>query len=291
LQNVPEERLTKNQRREQARELARKERERAQRRDRLMKILVPVVVVVVLLVAGGIVAAVVINQPKPAPIAANGPKNMIGDGIVLTGQGGKIVATRTPALKKGQSPSPIPTDTASGAPIHITTYVDWACPVCKAFEEANSTYISGLVKSGQAVLQVMPVAIVDRSYQSSRYASRANNAAACVANYDPDSFLTVQKQFYDDQPAEGSTGLSNGQIVDLVKKAGLNDDKVTSCINGESFKNFVLAATQRATSDPTLVAPGAQSFGTPTVVVNGQLYGAQDYSSTTEFPAFVKSVS
>jgi protein-disulfide isomerase len=285
---VPDERLTKNQRREQARELARKEREKAQRRERLLKILVPVVVAVVLIGAGTGVAVAIASQPKPAPISANGPKNMIGDGIVLTGENGKIVAARSAGLKKGQSPSPIPTDSSAGAPIHITTYVDWACPVCKSFEETNATYISSLVKSGKAVLQVMPVAIVDRSYQSSRYASRANNAAACVANYDPDSFLTVQKKFYDKQPAEGTTGLTNGQIVALVQQAGLNDDKVTSCINGESFKDWVAAATQRATTDPTL--QGTQGFGTPTVFVNGQQYTSITADNAT-FKAFVESAS
>jgi protein-disulfide isomerase len=286
---VPEERLNKNQRREQARELARKEREKAQRRARLTKILVPIVVAVVLIAVGTGVGVAIALQPKPAPASANGPKNMIGDGIVLTGQDGKIVATRSAGLKKGETPSPVPTDTAAGAPVHITTYVDWACPVCQAFEESNSSYISGLVSSGKAVLQVMPVAIVDGSYQSSRYASRANNAAACVANYDPDSFLKVQKQFYDDQPPEQSNGLSNGKIAGLVKKAGLNDDKVTACINGESFKNWVAAATARATSDPTL--QGAQGFGTPTVFVNGQRYSPSDISSAAEFKTFVESVS
>lgn len=285
---MPEERLTKNQKREQARELARKEREKAQRRERLLKILIPVVVVVVLIGAGTGIGVAIALQPKPAPASANGPKNMIGDGITLTGQDGRIVATRTAALKKGQSPSPIPTDTASGAPIHITTYIDWACPYCQQFEETNSSYISGLVSSGKAVLQVMPVAIVDRSYQSSRYSSRANNAAACVANYDPDSFLTVQKKFYDKQPAEGSTGLTNGQIADLVTQAGVDDGKVTSCINGESFKSFVAAATQRALNDPTL--QGTQGFGTPTVIVNGQRYTG-GYTSNADFTSFVESVS
>jgi len=285
---VPEERLTKNQRREQARELARKEREKAQRRDRLRKILIPVIVVVVLVAAAGITTAVIINQPKPAPVSANGPKNMIGDGIVLSGKGGKIVATRSAGIKKGDSPSPIPTDTSAGAPVHITTYVDWACPVCKTFEETNSAYITDLVKSGKAVLQVMPVAIVDRSYQTSRYSSRANNAAACVANYDPDDFLTVQKAFYDNQPQEGTTGLTNTQIVNLVKKAGLDDPKVTSCINGESFKKWVSAATTRAVNDPTL--QGSQGFGTPTVFVNGKQYTTVTADNAT-FTAFVESAS
>jgi protein-disulfide isomerase len=286
---VPEDRLSKNQRREQARELARKEREKAKRRERLMKILIPVIVVVVLVGVGTGVGVAIATAPKPAPVAANGPKNMISDGIILTGDGSKISATATAGLKKGETPSPAPTPTTAGAPAHITTYVDWACPVCQAFEETNSSYIQDQVKSGKAVLQVMPVAIVDANYQSSRYASRANNAAACIANYDPDSFLTVQKQFYDDQPAEGSTGLTNKQINAEIKKAGVNDDKVTSCVDGESFKNWVAAATSRATSDPTLANPSSGSFGTPTVFVNGQRYTGQ-VNDAAAFKAFVASV-
>ena len=284
---MPEERLTKNQRREQARELARKEREKAQRRERLTKILVPVIVVVALIAVAVTTTVIIVNQPKPAPIAANGPKNMISDGIVFTGQNGTIVATKTAALTKGETPTPVPTDTSAGAPIHITTYIDWACPYCKAFEQANSAYIQKLVESGAAVLQVMPVAIVDKDYLSSRYASRAANAAACVANDDPDQFLAVQSAFYDDQPPGGTDGFSNLQIVALVQKAGVDDGDVSACINGESFKNWVAAATQRAVNDPTL--QGSQGFGTPTVFVNGKRYNPSDISSAAEFQAFVES--
>jgi len=285
---VPEERLTKNQRREQARELARKEREKAQRRDRLIKILIPVIVVVVVLAAAGITTAVILNQPKPAPISANGPKNMIGDGIVLTGKDGKIAATRSAGLKKGETPQPIPTDSSAGAPVHITTYIDWGCPYCQQFEETNSSYISGLVSSGKAVLQIMPVAIVDKDYPGTRYASRAANAAACVANYDPDKFLDVQKVFYDNQPAGQTKALTNTQIANLVKKGGVDDGKVTSCINGESFKNWVSAATQRALADTSI--QGAQGFGTPTIIVDGQFYTGS-FTDAAAFKKFVESQS
>jgi protein-disulfide isomerase len=290
LQIVPDERLTKNQRRDQARELARKEREKAQRRDRLTKILVPVIVVVVLVAVAVTTTLVIVNQPKPAPVAANGPANMISDGIVFTGQGGKAVVTTTAALKKGETPTPAPTATAATDPVHITTYVDWACPVCKSFEEANFSQIQDLVTSGKAVLEVKPVAIVDRAYTGDRFASRMNNAAACVANYDPDSFLAVEKAAYDNQPAEGSVGLSNKQIVDVVHKGGLNDSKVDACIQGESFKNWITATTQRAENDPTLVAPGSQGFGTPTIIVGSQLYSGS-FSDPTVFKAFFDQVA
>ncbi|MGN6324699.1 DsbA family protein [Pseudolysinimonas sp.] len=292
---MPEERLTKNQRREQARELARKEREKAQRRDRLMKILVPVIVVVVLLVAGGITAAVIIAQPKPAPVAANGPKNMISDGIVFTGQNGTITPTQTAGLKKGQDPVPAETP-SSGSPVHITTYVDLSCPVCKSFEETNSAQIQDMVKAGKAVLEVKPVAILNNSYQGSQYSQRVNTAMACVANYEPDSVLPVMKQLYADQPDEQTTsGFTNNQIVSELKKAGVDDQKITSCVLGQSFTKWVTAATDRATGDRSLVQPGSQGFGTPTIVINGQLLSgnafSQSLTSASAFKAILDSAA
>ena len=284
---MPEDRLSKNQRREQARELARQEREKAKRRERLVKVLVPSGVGVVIVAIAIIVVLVIVNMPKPAPISANGPKNMISNGILFTGKDGKAVPTETAALKKGQDPTPAPTASAAGDPVHITTYVDWACPVCKSFEEANFDQIQDMVTSGKAVLEIKPVAIVDRAYTGDRYASRINNAAACIANYDPDSFLKIEKAVYDKQPAEGSAGLSNNQIIRLMHDSGLDDPKVDACIRGESFKNWVKSTTQRASTDPTLQGP--QGFGTPTIVVGDQLYSGS-FTDPTVFKAFVDKV-
>jgi protein-disulfide isomerase len=292
---VPDERLTKNQRREQARELAKKEREKAQRRDRLMKILVPVIVVVLLLAAGGITWGVIAAQPKAAAPVASGPKNMISDSLVFTGQGGAITATKTAGLKKGQDPVPVETP-SSGSPVHITTYVDLSCPVCKSFEETNSAQIQDMVKAGKAVLEVKPVAILNNSYQGSQYSQRVNTALACVANYDPDQVLAVMKQLYADQPDETTTrGFTNNQIVSELKKAGVDDAKVTSCVLGQSFSKWVTAATDRATSDASLVQPGTQGFGTPTIVINGQLLSgdafSQSLTSASAFKAILDSAA
>jgi protein-disulfide isomerase len=212
---------------------------------------------------------------------------MISDGIVFTGKDGKAVPTLTPGIKKGDDPQPATTSTGAGDPVHITTYVDWACPVCKSFEETNFSQIQDMVKAGTAVLEVKPVSIVNRSYTGERYADRINNAAACVANYDPDSFLAVEKAVYDNQPAEGTAGLSNSQIISQIHKAGLDDPKVDACIRGESFKKWVSATTARATGDPSLIQPGSQGFGTPTILLNGKLLSGSDFTqSMTDASAF-----
>jgi hypothetical protein len=77
---------------------------------------------------------------------------------------------------------------------------------------------------------------------------------------------------YAQQPEEGTTGLSDQQIIDVVHSAGLEDEDVDACIDDESFGPWVSAATARATQNPDLIAPGAQGLSTPTVVVNGELW-------------------
>jgi 2-hydroxychromene-2-carboxylate isomerase len=52
----------------------------------------------------------------------------------------------------------------------------------------------------------------------------------------------------------------------------VSSDTVAKCIDEEHFSNWVTAATNRATSDASLVNPAQGSFGTPTVLVDGKLW-------------------
>jgi len=267
---VPEERQTKNQRREAAREAARLEREKQKQRDRLRRWLIPTVsTVAILAIAAAIVWAFVSNQPAAQSVA--GPRNMISDGILFTADdSGAVVPVETGAIPP--SGTPTPTDQGDDGLAHIVTYVDFSCPACKSFEEAYSTSIQALVAAGVATLEVHPIAILDRAYLSSRYSSRSNNVGACVADAAPESFLDVMTALYTNQPAEGTSGLTDAELIDVVHGAGLVNEDVDACIEDELFGPWVTAATDRQTNNPDLVAPGAQGFSTPTIVVNGEVW-------------------
>jgi protein-disulfide isomerase len=284
---VPEERLTKNDKREQAREAARIAREKQKRAENLRRWLIPTSVTVAVLAIAAIVVLVV-STSAPAPQTAAGPKNMISDGILFTGSGGTMVATTTAAIKaKGTpTPNPLPKDGVA----HIVTYVDFSCPSCKAFEAATSATIKSMVEQGTATLEVHPIAILDTHYLTSKYSTRANNVGACVANYAPDSFYAVMQQLYTDQPTENTNGLTNNQLVSEVHKAGLTNGDVDKCITGVTFQPWLAAATTRATSAPLPNSTsGASVSGTPTILVNGQTFTG-DFTSVSAFTAFVQQV-
>ncbi|MBN9607129.1 MAG: thioredoxin domain-containing protein [Actinomycetales bacterium] len=267
-----EPRTTKNARREAAREAARVAREQQKRRETRTKILVRGGVTLAIVLVAALIGISIWGATRGGEAATTaGPANMISEGIVLTGSNGEITAVSTPALQPGEDP--VPTDDATlDAPLHIVTYVDYFCPVCNAFEQTNGHAIEALVSAGQASLEVHPVAILNRNSQGTNYSTRSGNAMACVAQYAPDKFLDAQGVLFANQPAEGTSGLTDGQLVDLVQGAVGDNPNIATCIRGNTFGGFIDAATQRAVNDPALVNPSSGGFGTPTVLVNGDRY-------------------
>jgi protein-disulfide isomerase len=281
---VPSERLTKDQRREAAREAARIAREKQKRRDRRNRILLIGGSTLGLLAIFGVVALVLINANKPE---GPGPQNMASDGIVLLGGEDGMRAIETDAIEAGGKPTPTDVDDLE-VPLLITTYIDYRCPFCNEFEVANGPAIEQLVESGIAAVEVHPISILDRVSAGTKYSTRSANAAACVANYEPDSFLAVNAALFASQPPEETTGLTNDEIAAIVEGAGVDSADVESCIKDERFTSWVTAATNRALADESLQDENG-NFGTPRVLVNGQLYPGAP-GDTAAFQAFVGSI-
>ncbi len=282
---MAQERLTKDQKREIAREMARAEREKrlkAQARNRILIRVGATVGVVALLAAigGGIWLA---TRPE-----GPGPVNMASDGVLFRGSDGEAKVVSTPALDADEDP--IATDPeAYDAPVRIVSYLDFGCPYCALFETTNAAQIEQLVASGEATLEVHPVNLLRNQFLGDRYSARSANAAACVAAYEPTAFLDVSTAFFEQQPAETGNGLTNGEIVELVKGAGVTEPRVESCIGGEEFKGWVEAASTRAFTGPLPNTEEERVTGTPTILVNGTRYqGALD--DPMAFLAFVESV-
>ncbi len=272
----------KKDRREQARETARLEREAEKRRQRRTRIFVQGGVGIVVLAIIAVIALVVINVNKPA---GPGPLNMASDGIVLSGASMHAVPTK--ALKAGASPVATNTKKLKGI-AHIITYVDYQCPYCEQFETTNEDQISSMVKSGEATIEIHPIAILDSSSLGNKYSTRAANAAACVANYDPNDFYAVNTALYANQPAENTAGMTDAQLLAILKQAGASSSDITSCVKDQQFAPWVKASTARVTGGDFsgIAATPAAFTGTPTVFVNGQKYGG----SLTDASAFASFV-
>ena len=276
----------KKARREHARETARQEREAAQRRRKRNRLLLQGGGIVAVLAIVAIVAVVIATS---TPKSTTNPANMASDGILFTGDGTTITPVLTKALKAGADP--VPTDTeALGDTVNIVTYLDYACPYCNQFETANAEQIATWVQQGEATLEVHPISILDRMSLGPMYATRAANAAACVASNDPENFLAVNTALFANQPAEQTSGLDTAALKKVVADAGADSDEVASCIGDKTYESWVAAATDRVSNGELASETVTEFTGTPLVLVNGQQYGGA-VDDAQAFQAFVASVS
>jgi protein-disulfide isomerase len=265
-------------------------REKQKVKDRRRRFYIQGGIGLVIVAIIAIIAVVVVQNNAnsvTAPATAAGPLNMKSDGILFHGVGGTAVAVKTAAVKA--KAKPVATDTAKmTTTANIVEYVDYQCPYCDEFLTTNLAQEDKWVAAGKATLEIHPISILDSSSEGNRYSSRAANAAACVANYDPNAFLNVTKVLYANQPAEDTPGMSNGKLLSLLSKGGASSSKITGCVNGESFKTWVTEATARVTGgDFAGVATTPAAFGgTPTVYVNGVQYTGS-LTDASAFAAFV----
>jgi protein-disulfide isomerase len=278
---------SKKARRDTAREQAKLEREAAKRRKKRNKLLIQGGVILAVVVVAAIVA-VSIATGGGSSTAAN-PKNMASDGILFTAVDDVATPVTTKSIPSGDEPTG--TDLADYADtVNIVTYVDYACPICQTFEQTNAEQIEQLVAAGEATLEIHPIAILDRMSLGTRYSSRAANAAACVANFEPEKYLDVSEALYANQPEENTSGLDTAELKQVVSDAGATSDDVASCISDKSFLDWTENATERSGTGPLPNTDVAAVTGTPTVLANGVQYtGAIDDADA--FLQFLSSVA
>ncbi|MEU5942573.1 thioredoxin domain-containing protein [Micromonospora sp. NPDC047548] len=209
----------------------------------------------------------------------------LAGGVVIVGLLVAIVAVVVTSVSKGDS-SPnsasgqlvtpanltdtgaIPVGQATG-PVTLEIYLDYMCPACGMFEQANGGEIDRLVKAGTVKVQLRPISFLDRASKGSKYSTRAANAMATVADRAPGSVWAFHRELFDRQPEEGTRGLSDDQIAELARKAGVPKDVADAFIK-RAFERWV------ATSTDAAFKSGIQ--GTPTIKINGMVFQGNAYT-------------
>jgi len=271
--------LSKNQRRVAAREKAKALRESQQKKERRGRLLLQGGLILASLAIVATVTLIIVNSIRPPN---PGPLNMLSDGLLI-GENFEVVTT--PALQPDEEPVATEPDPESDA-IAIQIWVDYQCPVCAVFEQTNNEQITTLIEQGAATLEIHPVAILDRASLGARYSTRSTNAAACVANYSPDTFFDFHNVLFANQPEEQTSGPDDEALIALAEEAGVSElSNVEECVTDERFEGWVEAATQRAVTDPALLNEQGQ-FGTPTVLVNGERFTGAP-TDATAFAQFI----
>jgi protein-disulfide isomerase len=285
MNSYSEPKQTKNQRRAEAREKARQLREQQSKQSKRRKIILQSSLAGGTLAVIGLVTFLVISSITPP---GPGPLNMQSDSITV---GAGFVAERTPALEPDQLP--VLPETNGDAVPHISIFVDYSCGACKAFEEAYHPLFRTWLESGTVTVGYHPISFRDAQTAGQRFATRAANSAACVANFAPDSFFDYNEILLAAQPvAPDPLNLTNNELIALTESvvpAGVADD-IADCIKDESFSPWVGDATRRAMQTGPVPVKNAEVplvVGTPTVLVNGKEYVGR---SPADLAAFVAAV-
>jgi protein-disulfide isomerase len=149
------------------------------------------------------------------------------------------------------------------APVKLEIYLDYMCPYCGRFDRANAQELSRLVDHGIARVEMYPLSFLDKMSNGTRYSTRAANAVATVADRAPGKVLAFSQGLYAQQPHEGSAGLTDDQIADLARGAGVPQDVINRFVD-RTFEPWIATFTDRA------FASGIDS--TPTVKINGDRF-------------------
>lgn len=297
------EKLTKNQRREQGREQARLAREAEKKREKRNRLYLQGGIALVVVAVLAIVALVLTQSMKPA---GPGPANMISGGVTF---GEDLQVVKSAALQSdGQREAPA--QDWETTPVDVTVYVDYMCPACGNFETQNGAMLEQFVGSGDVQLTVYPINFLDGQSVGAKYSTRAANAVSCVVEQQPDSAFALHNRLLSQgvQPAEGTTGLTDEQLVEAAESAGATaTTELKQCVKDVRFAGFINGNYKQVSEVGILgLAEGAQLMNpqtnqlvpadqpqrlmsTPTVIVNGQQWVEGRDGGLEQFILKVKS--
>ncbi|MBT0993156.1 thioredoxin domain-containing protein [Cellulomonas sp. DKR-3] len=272
---------TKAQRQADARAKAaqlRKEQERQAKRNKIVSISVLVVIVLaVVAVVGFTVKSQRDNEARySSAVFGAGAENVVAPALAdVTAPATAQETGGIPVNAAGVGEAPAADD------VVVTIYFDFMCPYCGQFDAANSADLEALAAEDGVTIDYRPIAFLDSTSKGTNYSSRTANAAAVVADQDPEHFTAFVTALYENQPSENTSGLSDDKIRDIAVEAGVPaavadtftdtvegtytvaDDETEKTGTWRTFAAWVAAATNQMQIDRGRV-------GTPTVLIDGE---------------------
>jgi protein-disulfide isomerase len=145
----------------------------------------------------------------------------------------------------------------ASAKISVDLYEDMQCPICAQFESNAGSTLQRYVDAGTVKVHYYVISFLN-GQSTTNYSSRAGNAAYCAA--DAGVFVPYVTALFRNQPAEGSAGLTDDQLISYAKQAGVTSDTFGQCVKTRKYNDFLNRMTDQSSKDGI--------SGTPTVLVN-----------------------
>lgn len=189
-----------------------------------------------------------------------------GDVTEISGEGQLTPQIASDNNGFGVAKSGVVGDGLDEAPVRLDVYFDFMCPACASFEYFEAPYLDELRASGDVVVYYHPLANLDRASAGSQFSTRSASAAALIAEEAPDAFVAFVAEMFVNQPAQGTPGLSDDEIVEIALKAGVPEN-VANRIPNREYTSWARVASEQAARDGIPY--------TPAVVLDGVLQDPQ----------------
>jgi protein-disulfide isomerase len=170
----------------------------------------------------------------------------------------------------------------AGAPT-VDLYEDFQCPVCRQFEGAVGTTVTGLAQQGRIVLNYHVLNFLDDKL-GVQFSTPAANGAFCAAA--GGHFQDFHDAVYADQAPEGTT-LDDATLQKWAAAAGINGDALTTwkqCVADGTYTRYVTSVNEAAFAIPGFA-------GTPTVVINGTTADLASVATPEGFTAAIQGAT
>jgi protein-disulfide isomerase len=155
---------------------------------------------------------------------------------------------------------------AGTGPVQVELYLGFPCPACQQYEQAAAPTLDALVAAHKITLIWHPLGRPDASSKPAGYSDQAAASTGCAADRGllkpyGDALLAAQ-------PAAGSPGLSDDQLVDLAGQVGIINPAFAACVRSGKYQGWVTQADQAARQRGVSTAPAVwiqgRSLGQPT---------------------------
>ena len=167
----------------------------------------------------------------------------------------------------------------ANAPVTITEYGDFQCPVCQRLHQLWGPTLDQLLQQGKVRFEFVALAYLDQGTTESE-----RSAAASVCAADAGKFLEYHDVLYDKQsPRENSGYLTDTRLLAFGRDAGITDPTFTRCVRGGRYDGWVRTNTDAASKRGVTA--------TPTVFVNGQEVSNATVADPARLTALVDQAS
>jgi protein-disulfide isomerase len=156
----------------------------------------------------------------------------------------------------------------AGAPVTMDVYEDFQCPYCGQYAlSVEPVLVNKYVTSGQVRIVHHDFVFLDRAQGD--YESRLAATGAYCANQQG-KYWEYAHWVYNNQDGENQGGFRRDRLTAIAVAAGLDEQKLSTCLDSPDAAAYVNAATTKATSLPVK--------GTPAFWINGTEWNAKTLS-------------